>query len=107
MPQSHSYGLTQRCLGALIHLEFSHEEITLGISLLLFLPDWINTEEPADDDKGIALQNDKTSYTPTKLPDCQLCQESTQMNHACVVCTLPPGGGGIFCSSVFNRSSRL
>lgn len=43
--------------------------------------------------------------TPTKLLDCRLCQESTHMNHACMVCALPPGGGGTFGSSVFNRFS--
>lgn len=45
--------------------EFFHEEIPLGTSLLLFLSDWINSEEPADDNKGIALQKDKTSYRHT------------------------------------------
>lgn len=45
--------------------EFFHEEIPLGTSLLLFLSDWINSEEPADDNKGIALQKVKTSYRHT------------------------------------------
>lgn len=62
VPQPHSYGLTQRRSGARTHLELSHEEITLASACFLFLSDWINADEPADDNKGIALQNNTTSY---------------------------------------------
>lgn len=50
---------------ALRCVQFFHEEITLVIRMFLFLSNWINAGEPADDGEGVALQNDKTGYEHT------------------------------------------
>lgn len=65
LPQSHSqsYPALPGCFDSFGVFPWRNN---IGQKLLLFLPDWIKAEEPADE--GIALQNDKTRYKPAHKP---------------------------------------
>lgn len=57
--------LTQPCLGAPIHLEFSHEEIMLGSSCFLPCPTGLRLRNLQ---MKVLLQNDKTRYKHAHKP---------------------------------------